>query len=165
MAPPTWVPGQILTAADVNSWFVPLVAYKSADLGRNTATLSADPDLTVPVIASAVYTVECVLFYKANNIDVIFQWKFNIPAGSAGGLYYAAYLNSSGSSLIDEADQWTDTHGADAPVNPNIYPVFIRGTLATAGTAGNLTLSWAGPSAVPTTTLCARSHMVLQRVG
>jgi hypothetical protein len=165
MAPPTYANGQILNASDCNLWFVPLAAYKTADLGRNINGTSADPDLTVAVAANAFYAVEAALFYKGSAIDVTFQWKFSIPASSGAGLYYASYLSASGLTLLAEADQWADAHTADAPTTGTIYPVFVRGMLATAGSSGSFTLAWGGISATPTVTLTSRSHMTLQRVG
>ena len=36
MAIPTWSSGEVLSASDVNDYFVPLAAYKTGDTGRTT---------------------------------------------------------------------------------------------------------------------------------
>jgi len=166
LAAPTWVDGQVLAAADVNSWFVPIAAYKSSDTARAVNGTSADPDLSVSVAASAVYSVDCVLYFKGSLIDASIQWKFNIPSGTAGGLYYASYFSTAtGQPELIEADQWADLHTSAASTTGVIYPIQIDGTLAIGVTAGTFALSWGGISATPTITLTARSKMVLQRIG
>lgn len=165
MAVPTYVDGQVLAAADVNSWFMPLGAYKTSDLGRATTSPSADPDLSVSVAASAVYSVQCVLFFKGSLIDVQIQWHFAIPSGSAGGMYYASYFTSGSGQLSIEADQWGDNHTSVASTTSVVYPIQIDGTLATSTTAGTFALWWGGVSTTPTVTLTARSKLVLTRLG
>jgi hypothetical protein len=163
---PTWSVGQVLASADVNNWFVPLAAYKTADLGRTTTTLTADPDLTVAVAANAVYRVECQLYYKSTATTNGFSWTWTIPAGTTAGDYSALYTAPSG-NLLYEHDQWTDSaHTAqNAATAGNIRGVTICGTLATNGSAGSFTVNWASDNATPTTTLIARSHLVLTRIG
>jgi len=50
---PTWSVGQILAAADVNTYFIPRTAYKTSAEHRSNTTLAADAQLTVPVDASS----------------------------------------------------------------------------------------------------------------
>ena len=58
-----WSVGDVLTAADMNVWAVPLAAFKTANTDRTTLTASGDPDLTVSVAASAWYSVDAYLVY------------------------------------------------------------------------------------------------------
>lgn len=165
MPVPVWTNGEVLAASDVNNWFVPTAVYKTADLGRGTGSLTADPDLSAAVAANATYMVEATFFYKgaANNNN--FTWSWSFPAGTAAGLYGATYIGS-GLGVVVEADQWSDTsHTAGVPVGAgsNVYAVNIRGLLSVGSTAGNLTLNWV--AAAGTSTLTARSYLVLQRIG
>ncbi|HYS43627.1 MAG TPA: hypothetical protein VEM32_06565 [Geobacteraceae bacterium] len=163
---PFYVTDQVLLPSDCNYWFLPLVGYKSVDLGRTSTSQVADPDLTVSVLANAVYKVDCTLFYKVSaNAGTDFQWTWTIPAGTAAGLYFAQYFGAGGGQTFD-TNQWTDAaKSADATVVGTIYGISIDGVLATAGTAGSFTLNWGASSATPTTTLTARSTLMLQRIS
>jgi hypothetical protein len=167
MPAPTWSVGQVLTASDVNGWFVPLAAYKTSDTGRTTVTLTADPDLSIAVAANAFYKVDAQLYYKSTTGGTDFTWSFTIPAGSGAGLYHALYLGAGGTSaVVAQTNGWTDTgNAADATNAGTVYGLSIHGILATGGTAGSLTVTWAASSGTPTTTLTSRSHMVLLRIG
>lgn len=58
--------GDIIYASDVNDWR-PITAVKAAALGRNTTTTnSADPDLTLSLLASATYDFTARLFLSSN---------------------------------------------------------------------------------------------------
>jgi len=166
MPVPVWSPGQVLTASDVNTWFVPVIAYKTTDLGRTTTSQTADPDITLAVAANSTYTVEGVLFYKSTTAGTDFQWTWAIPAGTAGGLYVATYLGSGGGAVVADTNGWTDpAKAADATVANQVYGVRISGTLSTGGTAGNFTLLWAASAGAPTTTLTARTRIQLNKAG
>lgn len=166
MPAPTWAVGQVLTAADVNGWFVPVATYKTADTGRTTVTLSADPDLTMTVAANAVYAVDGELFYKSTTAGTDFSWSFTIPAGAGAGLYHAIYIGSGGGAVVANTNQWTDTgNAADATLANTLYAVTVRGTLSTGGSSGTFAVTWAASSGAPTTTLATRSRMVLTRIG
>lgn len=166
MALPVYSNGQILNGSDCNLWFMPLVAYKSADTGRTSASQVADPDLTVSVAANAVYRVDAELFFKSSSSGTgQFDWTWTFPAGTAGGTYGAIYLGGGGGVVIED-NGWNDAaHSAGAAAINTLYPVTIHGTLVTAGTAGAFTLLWGGHGAGPTVTLTARSHLVLTRLG
>lgn len=164
MAPPTYVPGQVLNDTDCNRWFTPEAVYRPSDLGRTSTSLTADPDLTVAVDANAVYSVDGALFYKGSTTSALFQWTWTIPAGSGSGSYHASYIGSGGGVVI-EGDGWTDAaHTAGVPVANNVQALRIGGTLATAGTSGSFTLNWA-LSGSGTSTLIIRSRLVLVRIG
>ena len=164
MAPPVWSVGQVLTASDVNTWFVPLAVYKTADLGRTSTSLTADPDLTVTVAANAVYSVDAALFYKGSTTSAQFQWTWTIPAGAGSGSYHASYIGGGGGAVI-EGDGWTDAaHTAGIPVANNVQGLRVGGTLGTGGSSGSFTLNWA-LSGTGTSTLVTRSRLVLFRIG
>jgi len=163
MPVPVWVNGQVLQASDVNSWFVPLAAYKTADLARSSSAQVADPDLTVTVTANATYIVEATFQYKGTATANNFGWTWTIPSGSGAGLYAAVYIGSSNTTVI-ESDGWTDTaHFAGTPIAGNEYVVNIRGLLAVGSTSGSFTLNWGAQAG--TCTLSARSYLMCVRVG
>lgn len=166
MAIPTWSVGQILAAADVNSWFVPLAAYKASTLTRtSTTTLADDPDLTVPVAASSYYTVSVFLSYQAAATGVNFKWTFTLPSGSDTGIYGVNFFDTS-NTLTVGIRNWADTV-AGGTVGANVgYPATVKGMIHTGGTGGNMTLQWAqNTSSTNGTSLNAKSHMILQKVG
>lgn len=165
MAAPVWVPGQVLASADVNSWFIGQYAYKTADTSRTTITLTADPDLTVAVVAGARYAVEAALFYKSTVNTNTFQWSWAVPAGS-GGLYQGIYVGSGGGQVID-SHLWSDSGiQGGLPAASTIFSIAIRGTLVVSGTPGNLVFNWAQTtSSAPTITLTNHSQLRVTRIG
>jgi len=59
VAIPVWTVGEVLSASDVNSWFVPVVVFKAADEGPiTTTTLQNDNELILPVTTGASYLLD-----------------------------------------------------------------------------------------------------------
>ena len=145
MGVPTWAAAQVLTASDVNTWFVPLAVIKSADTSRtSTTSLTADPHLTLSVAASATYQVDVVLLYKGPSGAGFFQWDFDIPA-SAVFVNVASYMNSSGNATVQYnsagvTTQWANTEGTGGSTDDAVR---IGGTLAVSSTSGTFDLKWA----------------------
>lgn len=171
MAVPTWVPGQILTASDVNTWFVPITRIKPGDTARaSTTTFANDPDLILPVAANSTYFVQAVLFYTgAATMGSGFKYTFTVPT-SATGMHGDSYQNSSNIYVGDIAYNWTDTPqpqgGAWTDGVTSFLNVKISGILVVAGTAGNLTLQWAQfTSSATNTTLRANSFLAASRIS
>ena len=166
MAVPTWTPGQVLTASDVNTWFVPLAAVKTSDTARaSTTTLTADPDLTFSVAANSTYFVELVLIYTGASGTNFFQWDFNMPA-SATYVYSFVYQNSAGTTNVQQQNGGTSAAWANTTGVGNFQSMEIKGTLTTVGTAGTFALTWAQHSSGATnTTLRAGSQMVARRIA
>jgi len=181
VAPPTYTPGQVLSYTDCNSWFTPEAAYKTADTSRaSTTTRAADPDLTVPVAANAVYDVRCYLSYQSGNTSGIgLNFAFTTPAG-VSGRWGAAYrvagdagttTNAGPAGTVDFA--WSGTaatggtwNGPATPGDGHSHSVLIEGTLITAGTAGSLTLAWAQDSSSATNLVIQNgSKLIALRVG
>lgn len=164
---PTWSVGQVLAASDVNNWFVPLAAAKAADTSRSSnITPSNDPDLSIALAASAVYTVQLGLMYACASSGVNLRMQFTVPTGATGEYVHWYW---SGSTTFDgpanSADLWTaarlpfiDT-GGDMGFTGH-------GTIFTSSTAGNLTLQWAQSSSNATAvTMRKGSFIVAQRIG
>jgi len=165
MAAPTWSTGEVLYAADVNAWFVPLVGLKTSDLGRTGTNLVVDPDLQFNLAAGAQYEVNADLFYKCSGTTSSFQWSWTVPTGSTAGLYHAIYKGLSGGDVI-EADMWTDSaHQGYINTANFIYGITITGSIGAGSTGGTFGLNWAAYTAGNTITLCSRSHLTARRIG
>jgi len=166
---PTWSVGQVLAAADVNNWFVPIAASKPSDTSRaSTTTQTADPDLTIALAANASYIINGYLGY-AN------------ASASAGDLKYSFTAPASNTTLwssirIDIASGTTTIAGPNAAGTANNMTaqtsstsdrsVHIFGTVITAGSTGNLTLNWAQNTSNATATIIrANSYLMVQRIG
>lgn len=160
---PTWVPGQVLTAADVNRWFVPSLTVKPSDQSiTSNITLQNDTALSDTVEANALYTFNLVLLYIANATARI-NMQFTGPAGATmqsgmmgfnPGATFGASSRGFGGGVI------FDGNGA------TVVPLFWQGTLQTAGTPGTFQFQWA--QAVSNGTACtvkAGSSLCLVRAG
>ena len=166
MGVPTWAAGQVLTASDVNTWFVPLAVYKAGDTARNSTTsLTADPDLTVSVAASAVYDVNLVLVYTGASAANFFQWDFDVPA-SAVFQYLQIYQNSAGNTATESQAAGTSGSWANTTGVGNFLGMTMAGTLIVSATPGTFDLKWAQhASGATNTTLRKGSKMTLQRIA
>ena len=168
MAIPTWVTGQVLTASDVNSWFVPLAAFKTGNTARNNTTAAtADPDLTLTVAANATYRVEMLLFYQGGatgSSDLKVGW-----AGPSGATFTwgAVFTQISGlSPAVSQQQAISATIGAGTNTLSNQYHVNVRGLLAVASTAGSFALSWAQATSSGTnTSTLAGSYLIANRIS
>ena len=162
---PTWVPGQVLAASDVNNWFIPLAAYKAGDTSRTTnTTLTPDPDLVVPVSASAVYTFHAFFDYEGANAAGFLKWQWTVPA--AATLRYAATFVGTGGGININLYQGTDVVAGYTLGAGNTMAMVHQGTLITAGSAGNITLTWAQNASNGTSTILhAQSSLVMQRIA
>lgn len=164
---PTWVPGQILTASDVNTWFVPIIALKTAQTSRaSNTTPSNDPDLTVPLAASASYIINAAINYDggtgASYGGIKFTWavpsganfSYNVTRQNPSHVFVGAF-NSIGSDVIS-----ADTTGVSS-----ILVLGINGLINT-GSAGNLVFQWSQDTSSGTNThVDAFSFISATRVG
>lgn len=171
MAPPTWVVGQVLTAADVNSWFVPLTVTKTADQSVTSSTaLVNDTALSVTVAANATYQLmDCVLFYNGaaqGTADLKFQ--FTGPAGSTLNMTALAFPTSGGfgGTVFSGITGLSATRTAGTNGSSNTLPALLYGTLVTTATAGTFQLQWAQNTSNATATIIkAGSVLTLYRVS
>lgn len=161
-------------------------AYRTTDLVRNNVgVVAADPQLTLPVVANAVYQVQAMLVVNGTSTaDFLFGW--NGPAGATfdwtpnsvnvGTATAVGSVNRSGGKTIAD----TQVHGCVATGTTNKTVALPFGLLFTASgvpagvmpsdypaiPAGNFALTWAQNVAeVSDTTLFARSWLRLQRLG
>lgn len=169
MAVKSWSVGDVLSAADMNAWTVPQVAYKTSDTSHaSTTTLTPDPALSVTVAANATYTFGTTLWYEGGTQGSSdFKWQFTGPSGAS--LLYSAYnLTTSGTASTASYNQsglatvgQAGTNGAGA-----IRVVYGFGSFTTSSTAGSLALTWAQNTSSGTATILhTGSWISLQRIG
>jgi len=167
VAIPVWAVGQVLAAADVNNWFIPIAAVKPADTGRNTNIVpSNDPDLQFQVAANASYDLTAVVQYKGGtNGASDAQFQINVP-GSTTGFVLAYRLTISGLTLSALAVAFGTAFNAGTNGTGNNLPLLIKASLSTAGTAGTVALAWSqNTSSGTNTTVMAGSVLTVQRIG
>jgi hypothetical protein len=167
MPPPIWTPGQILNAADVNSWFVPVIVVKGSDQSRaSNTTLSADSELFVAVAASATYLVHLFLNYSGaaeGTSDI--KWQFVIPASATLRAHHI-HEGPAGSANCIEGITGSSVNNAGTKGAGIQCGLTALGTLIVAGTSGNVTINWAQNTSNATATIvAAQSSLMLQRLN
>jgi hypothetical protein len=167
MAIPTWVTGQVLSATDVNNWFVPVVAYKTGDSTRaSTTTVSNDADLVAPLATNAFYVLTMYLYFEGSNTaSQGLKWGFAFPTGWTMR-YHAIYSSASGVATVGVSYVGTDVNAAGTNGAGNNRGLTINGSVFTSSSSGNLQFQWAqNVSEASTVTLHAQSYMMLNRMG
>ena len=168
MAVKQWNVGDVLSAADMNAWTVPLAAVKPSDTGRTNSTtaFTNDPDLQFNAASGASYWIHGTTEYKGSvntNSDIKFQ--INAPSG-ATGFVNITYITLSGLNGSTDNLQVNTTHTAGTNTTANIEPLTFSGVITTGGTAGIIAFQWAQQTtnATPTTVLTG-SAMIAQRIN
>lgn len=163
---PTWTVGEVLSASDVNAWFVPLAVIKpSGQSVTSSTTLVNDNDLVLPVAASASYIFECFLSFTATSGGDL-KWTWAVPAG-ASLLYQPVHNEGGATGLNNSTLTYSDANTIPAAgAGATVESVTMKGNLTLSSTAGNLQLRWAqNASNAGATTIRAQSHLALQRVA
>jgi hypothetical protein len=166
MAAPTWIIGQVLSASDVNTWFVPRFAYKTASTSRtSTTTLAADPHLIVPVDGSAMYELIGFIDFEA-SVTGDMKFQFTLPASAT--MNYAWISWTAGADLF--SNNAGNTQSTVNSIGGNGAGIArgcsIQGTVTTAASGGNLGVNWAQDTSSATATIWhAQSYLKLVRVG
>jgi hypothetical protein len=160
MAVPTWVVGQVLAAADVNSWFVPTAAYKTANLNRTSGLYTIDPDLQFTLAASAYYEVRAGICYTGTT-GTGFSWAWTLPSGAGGG--YGAAFNLSGTGASNIGYQWSASPGT-AGTPGSTQSILLHGFISS-GSGGTFGLQWATGTPGTAATCGQGSVLVAQRIG
>jgi hypothetical protein len=153
---PSILPGQVLTAALLAS-MLSSSAWKTSAT-TYTTTLTSDPDLTVPVAASAMCTFDCFVSYTSTlTSNSAIEYNFAIPSGATlvgnAVAYVGGAINLSGNGLADNS---VDAKGGTS------VPIWATGTLITGTTAGSVTAQFKQTSG--TLTIAAGSRMSLRRI-
>lgn len=143
-----------------------LFARKTAGLDRTSTTLTADPNLSVTLLPSAVYRLEATLIVSTTDAagDISLQWQ--LPGASTGEWAFigqdASSAGTSGSISTQAVTSGPTVMGA---VRGADLTVQATGLVETDSAGGAFTLLWARSGSFGTVTLKARSHMVLTRVA
>jgi len=165
---PTWSVGQVLTAADVNNWFVPIAAAKPSDTSRaSTTTQTADPDLVIALAANASYIITGYLGYaNASASAGDLKYSFTAPTGNTT-LWSSIRIDLTGTTTIAGPNAAGTGNNMTAQTSTlGDRSVHIFGTVITSGTAGNFTLNWAQNTSNATATIIrAGSLLMVQRIG
>ncbi|HEV2376228.1 MAG TPA: hypothetical protein VGS19_29170 [Streptosporangiaceae bacterium] len=152
--------GARVTAA-VLAAAVGVTAWKASptSLTSNT-TLTADPDLVVPLAANATYQVQMVLSNCAGGGSGALKYNFAVPAGASGD--YTVVQNSTGGTVgIFDAGGWASVLASNCNAG-----VMLNGFLFTAAAAGSLQFMWAQNSSSGTaTTVGMGSFLWVRRVA
>lgn len=162
---PVITAGQDPTASLLQA-FAPLAAWKLGDTSRsNTVTPAADPDLTIPVAASAVYELSCYWRYEGGTLgSADFAWKWSVPTGA--NLYATIANQSTAGAATVGGDQTTNTVTAGSAGAGNVRGVTLTGTVTTSATTGSVTLLWSqGTLNATATILHAGSRFSLRRIA
>jgi len=126
-------------------------AFKLTDTSRTSATLSNDPDLTVPLTdASGVYAVEALLNVRGDSAaDINIGWS--APAGATGSWTPVNFnIGTSGNSGSVEivASTWGTARSMGLHATAaTAYGVHVKGFIRNNGTSGNLVVQWAAATA------------------
>jgi hypothetical protein len=169
MAVPTWTTGQVLTASDVNTWFAPISAVKTAtESVTSSTTLQNDDELVIAVAANSVYWLEAVIYYDAGTVGDI-KMTFTGPASATcainiegistaatgGGDFAKGTLVAFGTPM--------SFGGTGAASDRTLH---CAGVINIAGTAGNVRLQWAqDASSAGATRVFANSAMWARRIS
>lgn len=167
MAAPTWSVGQVLTASDVNVWFVDIVRNKPTDEGPiTTTTLQNDNDLILPLAANSSYELDGYLYATGATINTAdIKIGFTAPSGTTYRFTTLGYdLSVSPSPKLSQAlSSGTSSHGVNGG---SASPVEIKGWVTTSSTAGNFTLQWAENTGNASgTSVLAGSWLKVRRIG
>lgn len=155
MAVPTWSVGEVLTASDVNSWFVPLAAYKTSATTRTTLTVTLDPDLQITLPApNAVYEVHAGIGYNCSSGGINFN--FPIPSGTNG------IFEVNGDLPAAVQNNWNVPVAANSSTTGALL---IKGLLAVGATTGTFGFAWASNSGPAALAVSAYSYLTARRVG
>lgn len=166
MAPPVYTPGQVIGAADVNSWFVPMVAVKTADqLVTSSTTVVNDTELFLVLPASATFFFHMFLDFEGGTLGASdIKWTFTVPGGC---FFRYSYANRGpgGGATAGTCAQGTDINTSGSAGAGNIQGVLALGTIVNGVNPGNVQLRWAQNTSSATSTIMhAQSCMMIQRI-
>jgi hypothetical protein len=162
-----------MIAAEQNSW-LPLSAVKASGTGRTaTITRTADPDLTVPVLANTTYEGWLVISYTApaaNDIalDLTYPTNAICSAVQVGPHNTIASAGSQATDVEFQAlmlDPTTPTGAMPFGGTAGGIGALILIRLVVSAIAGNLAVEWAQLVSGGTTTLNAGSWLTIRRVA
>lgn len=171
MALKTFVTGEVLTAADVNTYLVNNIYIgKNATESVTSSTTYQDDDqltLTIPD-GAAVYEMTCGFFYDGDTAGDL-KYRFSGPAGSSINASTVALSSVAASvadlKLVTILDYTTD-QVSGCLGNGNTVSQLVRGLVVAGATGGTFKLQWAQNSShAVATRIFGGSFMGLRRVS
>ena len=164
MAIPVWTPGEVLVAADVNTWFVPSVAAKTSDQSvTSSTTLVSDSALFLPVATSALYIFNCLILNTGLTGGQI-KMQFTGPAGATMNSGIIGFASAGGNTFGATFRGFASTVIFDTPTSET--PILWQGSIQTSSTAGTVQFQWAqGTSNATATVVKAGSYLSMVRSG
>jgi len=190
-APRTWVAGEVVTAALVNTHLrdnlldladgtwgreVVTVIKSAGETVTNSSTIQSDDHLLFSAAANAKYLVDVVLFVSqnANAVGADFKVGWSLPAGAAwsgGGpnpdLTVGATAAGDGNwTGVLGGSTTTRQMGVDGNTG-NVTALFLSVLIEMSSTAGTVNLQWAQNTATAAvgTTVNARSWLRAERIA
>ncbi len=167
MAVKQWNVGDILAAADMNAWTVPLVAVTNSDLSRtSSATLADDSVLTLPVVANALYDFRLHVRFTGPNTNGA---AFNVtgPTGTSASL--SSPVNGTGANAATDVglnSGIVGNFGLATIGTGTVIDCDVFGLINTGSASGNVTFQWAQTtSSATSTTRKSNSFLMLRRIG
>lgn len=166
----TFATNEVMDAAEMTQYFMQqAVIIKSADETVTSSTvLQADNDFVMAVSANTDYYFESLIIYGADPAaDIKCDWDG--PAGAtldwcSDGITQSATATLDQVSRTAQSISGTPSHGGITN-NTTLLVCMHKGLLRVAGTAGNLTLTWAqNTSNAAGSTIKADSLLLLTRV-
>lgn len=169
MAVPVFTAGQVLVAADVNVWFLPISAIKTSNESVTSSTaLQNDDALFLSLASNSTYEVTGLLSTDgaaAGDIKVTFTG----PAGASICMYFNALSVSAvggGDDLVFILESFGTTGSFGTIAAADHRAIAFRGQVTIAGTAGNLQLQWAQDTSSGTATrVLAGSYISARRIS
>ncbi|MEU9839747.1 hypothetical protein AB0C69_11055 [Actinomadura sp. NPDC048032] len=168
---PNIAAGQRVTASLLTS-MLPQHVVKQANTDKVNATFGADPELTLPLVANAVYQVEFLLIAGGiATADVQTRWA--LPATASG----QKVVNGPGSTALDtNADNVATRQGVHTFGTAILYNGVRNATasyfriyeyaVVTLVDAGSITLEWAqGTTQTTASRIAAGSMLRVRRLG
>jgi hypothetical protein len=167
MPVPAWSVGQVLSASDVNAWFIPVASVKTADQSvTSSVTFVNDTELLVPIVAAGTYQFECFLDYEGGTLgssDV--KWRWIVPTGTTMRYTWAGN-GTGGGTHAGDCQIAGDTPSASSNGAGTLRGVMMIGTIVAGVNAGNMQLQWAQNVSSGTATIVhAQSCLVLRRIA
>lgn len=167
MAKPVFATNDVPTAAQFNEWLVNVRFARrtsTASIASST-TLVDDSQLTLPVDVNAVYELMLWLNYDGDAAGDM-KIQINLPASATYLGHLQALILAAASQQDFQSFPWSGgvtqvgARGAGASAT-----CFTRGIVTTAGTSGNVTLSWAqNTSSATATRVFVPSYLSLTRM-
>ena len=144
LAGPSWQTGQVLAAADVNTWLLPVAQQKLSPTSLTAAVFQPDPDLQLPLISSGNWVFRLSAFFDGPN-TANFKWTWNKPP-NAFMTYMSGFINGAATIALENHSQ-PDSITANLAGLGVPQAILIDGAVQVT-TPGVLSFSWAPTVAV-----------------